>query len=158
MIRSFVLENLKPFSINSTYYGGGSSFVKTTAAREWMYQVFHRLSDAESEQKFKDLREAFKPEEHGFEVCMIAYYPRADYMTKKGHLSNKTLDLTNCEKSLVDCLFLSKHALTAAPYGCQNLQIDDRYVVSLQSKKLPCDGAPRIEVSIELVSIPKGHP
>lgn len=150
MKRSFFLDNLRPFSINATYYGNG--FVKTSAAREWAMEVFHRL--AGQEQKFKELREFFDPKKHAYHVTMIANYPKAQFYTKQGLLSSKTFDLTNCEKGLIDLFWLPKHALSASPLGCQNLQMDDKYITQLISRKRATeDSEPSIEVEIEIVEL-----
>lgn len=154
MKRSFVLQNIKPFSINATYYGNG--FIKTSKAREWALDVFYRLSTAENEAKFAELRAFFNIKKHGIAVRMTAYYPEAQFFTKQGTVSSKTYDLTNCEKGLLDLFMLPKHALNPAPLGCQNLQLDDRYVTELVSKKLPTkDAEPRIEVEIEVSELDK---
>jgi hypothetical protein len=150
--RSFILHDLKPFSINATYYGQG--FVKTAKAREWAMEVFHRLSTEENELKFKELREAFDPKLHGFAVTMTAYYPTAQFYTKQGIISNKVFDLSNTEKGLLDLLYLPKHALSPAPLGCQNLQLDDKFVIDLISRKRPTkDACPRIEVILEVIPL-----
>ena len=39
---SFTLANIKPFSVNSLYYGDGRT--KTQAYHNWSHQFFHRLS------------------------------------------------------------------------------------------------------------------
>lgn len=152
MTRQFVLHNIKPFSINATYYGNG--FIKTSKAREWAMDIFHRLSTPENEQALRELREAFNPKLHGFIFRMTAFYPRSQFYTKQGQISNKTFDMSNCEKGLIDLFCLPKHSISPSPVGCQNLQVDDRYIVELVSKKKCTDSEePRIEVEIELVEL-----
>jgi hypothetical protein len=152
VIRQFTLENIKPFSINATYYGKG--FIKTSKAREWALDIFYRLSTPENEQAFKDLREAFDPKKHGFTFHMTAYYPKSQFLTKQGHISNKLFDVSNVEKGLIDLFTLPKHALSPSPLGCQNLQIDDRYIVELQSRKKASESEiPYIVVQIGIVNL-----
>lgn len=152
MKRSFVLQNIKPFSINATYYGNGR--IKTSEAREWEMNIFYRLSTPENEEKFSELRAAFDSSKHALSVLIVAYYPEVQFYTKKGNISNKiVLDMSNGEKLLLDCMMLSKHALKESPQGCQNLQIDDKELVNMLSFKRPTkSGEPRIEVTFQIVN------
>lgn len=156
MKRTFVLPNLKPFSVNAINCVSNGRLIKTADAREWQSQVFYRLSNPDAEAAFTELRETYNPKTQAIAVECTAYYPVADFYTKKGEISAKTIDETNWEKALIDCMFLPKHALQAAPYGCKNLQLDDKYVVDCFSFKRPTKQAePRIEVTIQLVARPE---
>lgn len=150
---SFTLEGIKPFSINAMYYSSNNA--KTQAYYDWSFQVFSRLSNEQIQVGLSKLRDSFEIEKHGYVVRLTAYYPVDFYYRLKGGISAKTMDLSNWEKPLVDCLFLPKHHRNQPPYGSPNLNIDDRYVVSLSSKKLPADKQePYINVSLALVDLP----
>jgi hypothetical protein len=125
-----------PFSINS-YYGRDRRH-KTPAAREWEQQVFHALSAKYPQQVLKELREAYLPEKHSWSIRLIAFYP--NFFTKSGNISNKTHDITNWEKPLVDLLFSPRYHDAPYPYGAPNLNCDDRFLVSLYSRKRPYRG------------------
>lgn len=149
---ALIFNDLQPFSINSTYYGGSGRFVKTSAAREWCAQFFHRLAAYESQ--LAEMRACFDPLKHGYSLTMSAYYPADKFITKKGGVSAKTMDLSNCEKSLVDCLFLPKFFNEPSPYGAQNLNCDDKHLVALHSfKRQTSEAQHRIELEIEIVPL-----
>ena len=141
---------VKPFSINSMYYGDART--KTTAAREWSYQVFHELSTEEILTKLKELREEFDPLKHCYHIKLTAHYPKAEMYTRKGAVSAKTIDTTNWEKPLVDLIFLPKHFEKSTPYGCQNLNIDDKYITSMHSSKQQGENH-QIDIELEICDL-----
>ena len=51
----------------------------------------------------------------------------------------------NVEKPIIDLVFLPKYHTQVPPYGCPNLNCDDRYIKRLHSEKV--EGA---EAAIEL--------
>lgn len=151
MIRKFVL-NVKPFSINQIHYRDGKR--KTVEAKEWECTVFNALSSPDCVQAMKDLREAFVQTKHGFAVKLTCYYPAHIYKTQAGFISAKTIDTTNWEKPLVDLIFLEKYSLYDPPFGVQNIQIDDKYIVALHSRKLSHDKpSTKIEVVVKLINV-----
>lgn len=127
---------IKSFSINSMYNGGSSSKGKTRAAKEWTYQVFFELSKSENKQVLKELREAFNPEENYYSISLIYLFPRKKLFTKENQISSSSHDLSNIEKPLIDCIFLPKHFKEEPPFGAENLNIDDKYICELVSKKM----------------------
>lgn len=147
MKQSLCLKNLKPQSVNSMYFGTGSGYSKTSKARDWTMEVFFQLSMSDNEKALKIMREAFDAEKHAYKVNLTALYPPDIYFTKKGTISAKCQDLSNWEKPIIDCIFLSKFFDLPVPQGCQNLNIDDKYVVELNSRKLPSD---RYEILVDL--------
>ncbi len=124
--------NVRSFSINAMY---GPKKFKTSLARDWEMTVFHQLSSEENLTKFSRLREAFDPAIHGYSVSIIVYYPESKFYTKGGDISAHTHDVSNYEKPLVDLLFLPKYFDLNAPYGCRNLNVDDKYIVRMFSRK-----------------------
>lgn len=124
--------NVRSFSINAMY---GPKKFKTALARDWEMTVFHQLSSEENLTKFSRLREAFNPAEHGYSVSITVYYPESKFYTKGGDISAHTHDVSNYEKPLVDLLFLPKYFDLNAPYGCRNLNVDDKYIVRMFSRK-----------------------
>jgi hypothetical protein len=140
MQRSLELVNLKPFSINAAYANGGNGGrFKTQAFNEWQSEVFFQLSQAPNSVALKELREYFDSKKHKYEVQLIASYPKKEFYTKDGSISAKTQDTTNWEKSIVDCLFLKKYHDIPQPYGCKNLNVDDKFLTKCISEKVPSD-------------------
>lgn len=159
MKRSIVLKNLKPFSINRSYANGsnGGRF-KTQEFQDWQSEVFWQLSLPENISTLKELREHFDPKKHKYEIDLQAWYPKQEFFTKEGLISAKTQDTTNWEKSLVDCLFLKKYFDAPHPYGCENLNIDDKYLTRCVSEKLPSkEGEYRLEIILEIKPLQE-HP
>ncbi|MBV6514162.1 MAG: hypothetical protein FMNOHCHN_03752 [Ignavibacteriaceae bacterium] len=132
MRRSFTLK-VKPFSVNAMYYG--DKRVKTSEARNWSYNIFHNLNNVEVQQYLTELRSFFNPDLHVYNLHLVAYYPSHVFTTKDGRISGKTMDVTNWEKPLVDLLFLPKYFSEPPPYGCHNLNVDDRFLTKVLSEK-----------------------
>lgn len=151
----FTLNDLKPLSINSATINSrqGRGRHKSEVARQFELQVFQKLDTPENKQAFKELRETFVPKLHQFEIDFIAEYPRTDFIAKTtGCISGHTVDQTNWEKIIADLFFLPKHAENEAPYGCQNLMLDDKYLVYYTSrKKISSDGKYRIILQIKIM-------
>jgi hypothetical protein len=152
MRRSLKLENLKPQSINSMYYGTGHGYAKTSDAKAWAMEVFFQLDLPANKQALRDLREAFDSTKHAFSVTLRATYPHIDFQTQKGHISSRTQDLSNWEKPLIDCIFLPKFCDLPVPEGAANVCADDKYVVDLHSSKRAGTGY-AIDVTIEIVDL-----
>lgn len=154
MKKSLTIRNLKPLSINSTYYGTGSGFTKTSHAREWTREVFFQLDQDSNKKAMEELRQHFEPGQHCYAVNLTAFYPESEMFTKKGHISARTHDLSNWEKSIIDCIFLDKYYNQSVPDGCENLQTDDKYIVDLFSRKRPSsDGKYLIAIEIEILAL-----
>ena len=135
MKKTIRISNLKPLSINSTYYGTGSGFTKTAKARKWTHEAFFQLDKEDNKKAMADLREHFNPDLHCYRVELTAYYPKSEMYTRQGRVSARTHDLTNWEKAIVDCIFLPAHFERSVPDGCENLNADDKYIVDLSSRK-----------------------
>lgn len=139
--------NSPGFSINSMYYGN-KKLGKTTDAREWSAQINWQL--ARFAKEFTELRQQFDPARHGFKVDLVFTYMK--FYNAEGKISSKVHDLSNVEKPIIDLLFIkSNHG--APPYKAPNLAVDDKYIVSLSSQKLP-GPQDSIEVCIELQDLP----
>jgi hypothetical protein len=127
----------KSFSINSMYNYKNNRKFKTLEAEKWETGILHQLSSKQNMQKFENLRSQFDPELHSYAVTISVYYPEADFYTKKGLISAHTHDVSNYEKPLIDLLFLPKYFELPAPYGCKNLNMDDKYITRMFSTKRP---------------------
>ena len=125
---------------------------KTQAYHEWTAQVFHRLSSADNLSMMKDLREFFDPLLHSYVLDLRFFYPSEVLYTKKGALSARAHDISNIEKPLIDLLFLPTYHDKPFPNGCKNLNIDDKFISEMSSKKLPADDH-RIEIDIQIQAI-----
>ena len=124
---------------------------KTAAFNDWSAQIFHALSSEKNLEAFTDLREFFNPETHGYAVDLKFYYPRDILFTKKGSLSARAHDLSNIEKPLIDLIFLPSYFNKSVPYGCKNLNIDDKFIYELSSKKLPSNEH-KIEIELSIIT------
>lgn len=137
----------KPLSVNSMYYGNRLHGMRADA-KDWQVQVFHGLSQYEAE--LGALRSQFKKSKHGYAVKLTFVVPKTVLYTKTGELSSRAADLSNIEKSIIDCLFLPKHFSNTPPYGCQNLNMDDRYLKTLSSRKVAGDDW-EIHINVRIV-------
>jgi hypothetical protein len=123
----------KPLSVNNLYYANKRHGLRADS-KDWQRQVFYGLSHYEKE--LAALRNKFKKNKHGYAVSLTFVLPPEILYTKTGELSSRAADLSNVEKSIIDCLFLPKHYSNDVPNGCQNLCMDDRYLKLMRSKKI----------------------
>jgi len=152
MKRTLVIHN-KAFSVNKTHYK--NKRIKTTAFREWTYNIFYELYHCkENQAALKDLRENFDPATQAFTTHIKYIMPEEIAVTKAGYLSSKAMDLTNIEKPLIDIIFLPVHNSYTPPQGCPNINQDDKFIIRQSSEKaISSDGKHRLEVTIEIVSL-----
>ncbi len=131
------------------YYGDGRN--KTQAAREWSYRIMHQLSLPQNQEQLEKIRASFDRNKHCFQLSMRALYPKNILYKKDGTISAKSMDLTNWEKPLVDLLFLPKYFDVPSPYGCKNINCDDKYVTSMYSTKAVSEsGTHKIEITVKI--------
>ena len=132
-MRRLITLKLKPFSINAMFCRDKRH--KTIEAQEWSASVLVALALKENKKKLKELRQYFDPMKHVYKVELTFFYPDHVLYTKQGHVSSKAHDLSNVEKPLIDLVFLPKFYDRPSPYGAKNLNIDDKYILQLTSKK-----------------------
>ena len=125
---------------------------KTKEYNEWSCAVFHRLDTEDSLKSLEDLREFFDPKIHKYLINLKFTYPKDILYTKKGALSARAHDISNIEKPLIDLLFLPVYFDKPSPYGCKNLNIDDKYITKMSSEKVPGEEF-NIEIEIEINTI-----
>lgn len=132
---------IAPFSVNRMYYAHKK--ICTVEYNEWRMRFLMLLGTHASE--IESFRSQFDIKSHMYTVeltCEIA-----QYYTKSGDVSAKTMDISNCEKAVIDCLFLPKHNSTAL-----NLNVDDKYLMSLLSRKVP--GENWLDIKIQIIDRP----
>jgi len=81
----------------------------------------------------KKFYDEFDEKKHGIELFLTFHTP--NFYTEKGTISAHSMDLSNVEKPLIDLLFLPRFHGNSPPHRVQNLNLDDRYIVCLTSKK-----------------------
>lgn len=147
MRQTFVL-NIKPFSVNQMFTVRN---FKTVAYKDWEQFAIHELSRPDVCSCLKSIKDAFDPKKHALIVSLTMYFPKSVLYTASGQLSGRAYDLSNVEKPLLDLICLEKYQIKS---GIDNLGIDDKFVISLTSKKRPSmDDSFKIRVSISVVSI-----
>lgn len=140
----------KPFSLNAATYGDART--KTRDYYDWQAQIFHQLSSEINQLKLQELREFFDESRHSFKVHIKALYPKDQYVTKQGILSSRTVDLTNSEKLIQDLFFDKQYFDRQAPYGCKNLNANDKHVIALFSEKTFHDSPDYIlQIAIKII-------
>jgi len=132
-------------------YYGNKKFGKTQATRDWYQAVFDRIRHQPED--FKRLREYFNPSKHVYRVYIEVLVPETVFYTKNGSMTNKVVEISNLEKSIIDTLLLEKFFSESG-----NLQSDDRYLQYMESKKVPTERYWGINVKIEIVEKPKAEP
>lgn len=122
---------------------------KTAAYREWESSALFELSKPDAQTALADLRANFDAEKHVYRMQIICKYPRQIFCNQKGLISSKMFDITNVEKILTDLIFLPKYHVQSFPYGCHNLNADDKYLISLNSAKR-CSSEEKYEICVTI--------
>lgn len=153
MRASFTIP-LEPFSVNRTYYRDRRH--KTQDFRDWELAAINALASQTVQQKLDKIRSAFDAQKHGFIVRFKFMYPAAVLFNKQGQISSRAEDLSNIEKPLLDVLFLPKYHVQPFPWGCSNVNADDKYVLRLTSQKTvsPNDNY-YVQISVAIIDLPK---
>lgn len=125
----------RPYSVNDMSYRD-KRFLKQEF-KEWQSAVLNKLLEhkAALDSAGKYMREHPKQQ---IKIIFAFKYPEHVFYNKQGLLSAKTIDLSNCEKPLLDVLFSSM------------LEVNDRRVTMLQSSKLVSSDY-AIDISVESV-------
>ena len=127
---------------------------KTIEAQEWSCSVLVALALKENKKKLKELRQHFDPMKHVYKVDLTFFYPKHVLFRKDGGISARAHDLSNVEKPLIDLVFLPMFYDRPSPYGAKNLNIDDKYIIDLRSRKRVGKDF-RIRVALNIKDLPK---
>lgn len=146
--KTFIIP-LHTVSINNFYYGDKRHGIRAEA-REWQYKFMNYASQFSKD--FAELRDTFDKKLHTYGMEIIASIPITKYYTKKGDISSHVMDISNCEKSIIDLLFLPKYYGTNVPYEFENLNVDDKWLTELISKKRPTESdTASLEITLKLL-------
>ena len=151
-MRRVITLKLKPFSINAMFCRDKRH--KTIEAQEWSCSVLVALALKENKKKLKELRQYFDPMKHVYKVDLTFFYPKHVLFRKDGGISARAHDLSNVEKPLIDLVFLPMFYDRPSPYGAKNLNIDDKYIVDLRSRKRVGKDF-RIRVTLNIKDLPR---
>ena len=151
-MRRVITLKLKPFSINAMFCRDKRH--KTIEAQEWSCSVLVALALKENKKKLKELRQHFDPKKHVYKVDLTFFYPKHVLFRKDGGISARAHDLSNVEKPLIDLVFLPMFYDRPSPYGAKNLNIDDKYIVDLRSRKRVGKDF-RIRVTLNIKDLPR---
>ena len=149
-VRRLITLKLKPFSINAMFCRDKRH--KTIEAQEWSSSILVALALKENKKKLKELRQHFDYKKHVYKVDLTFFYPKHVLYTKEGPISARAHDLSNIEKPLIDLIFLPLYYDRPSPYGAKNLNIDDKYITHLISKKRAGKSF-KIKVSIQIKAL-----
>ena len=150
-VRRVITLKLKPFSINAMFCRDKRH--KTIEAQEWSCSVLVALALKENKKKLKELRQYFDPMKHVYKVDLTFFYPKHVLYRKDGGISARAHDLSNVEKPLIDLIFLPMFYDRPSPYGAKNLNIDDKYITDLRSRKRVGKDF-RIRVTLNIKDLP----
>ena len=151
-MRRVITLKLKPFSINAMFCRDKRH--KTIEAQEWSCSVLVALALKENKKKLKELRQHFDPMKHVYKVDLTFFYPKHVLYRKDGGISARAHDLSNVEKPLIDLVFLPMFYDRPSPYGAKNLNIDDKYIIDLRSRKRVGKDF-RIRVTLNIKDLPR---
>lgn len=142
----------KPISINNFYYANKLHGIREEA-KDWQYRILTELASDANKQIVRGLKEKFNSNIHGYKVSITYAAPPETFYNKKGGVSSRQIDLSNCEKSLIDLLFIPKYN---GVYNAENFNIDDKWIMELSSKKtISTDEAYWTTVRVEIIDLPK---
>lgn len=145
----------KPVSINNFYYGDKRHGIREEA-KDWQHGILTELAKDINKQILQNLKSTFDKSIHGYKVDITYAAPASTFYTKKGEVSSRQIDLSNCEKSLIDLLFIPKYN---GAYGAVNFDIDDKWIMELSSRKtISPDDDYYTAVRVEIVLLPTRGP
>ena len=139
---SFLLNDIKPCSINNGYYVGRKSLTKE--AMRYRKRLLVTINqNPQIKEQMKAFRSEFDPNKH---AIWIEYYflipPKKMYLKGTGPISMLGGDVDNYMKLTTDFLFNDKymnHAFPKSTYlaPIENLAVDDRFITDVRAYKLP---------------------
>jgi hypothetical protein len=141
---------MKAFSVNKMFCR--SVRYKTPAFQDWSHNVLNYLSGPENQESLSALRNYFNPDLHYFTIKLDYYFPIEILFTQNSHLSGKAFDISNIEKPLIDLIFLPAYYGENPPYSVHNLNLDDKYILSMTSTKHVAKYH-KIEVELEIKNL-----
>lgn len=104
--------------------------------------------------KLQKITKAFNKNKHAIEMIITRYVPKDIFYTTTGSISQKSGDISNYEKPLIDAVMIkkcSKQFIKGIFY--RNLEIDDCALVNLHSYKRPTRKKREyLELDIKIVS------
>lgn len=118
----------QPFSVNSISFRDKRH--QTPEYRQWIVHICNHLLKPKAQNTMKKFRDCFNPKKHRVSIDITFNYPEEILFTKKGSMSAKAHDVSNIEKPLIDVLFLPRYF-----DRCKNLNIDDKYISDMSSRK-----------------------
>lgn len=157
---SFTLQ-LRPVSINDAYYRAGQL---KTASRKYRYELLSQLL------VYKDEIKAFRTEAldlinnhsqvvggrsyatYALKLKIVHLVPKDLYFTKQGQMSMRAGDVSNLIKLLEDFIFNTRYCEPACKETgkpafelqdgqyATNIGIDDRFIQTITTSKLPYNG------------------
>lgn len=144
--------SINAFSVNNVYCRDRR--YKTSAFKEWEMRFITQLRRKTPQEQLQKIREAFQLGDK-FAVKLTFFYKR--FLNKDGFISAHVEDLSNVEKAAIDILFLGKYHVLPEPYGAPNINADDRYIISLLSRKQASkDPEDKIRIEIRLIKAKLG--
>lgn len=149
MILQFSVEDAKPVSINKAYFKRSNTLTKL--AREYRRKLLDQISPLEPE--FQKFRDQFNPKTDALAVSLTFGIPHDLFYKQDGAISMRSGDVDNYIKLTLDFLFNEKYwgaenRLTDPEALSYNVCIDDRFIRSLNVKKVPSNNY-TIDVRIE---------
>lgn len=155
----------KPISTNSAYYKRNKAF--NQQSREWRANFFKELQNDYNQNQIKHITSYFDPKKHMLKVCFTWFQPLDILFTNSGTLSLRSMDVDNCLKIPLDCLFDKKYndkwlslrkgaelSLYKDIPSLNNLNINDKFVFDVRSIKSPStDNSYHCSVEIEIIPL-----
>ena len=125
----------------------------TREARNWRKQFLKQLQDPHIQADLAKINKSFDPKIHAFLVSYRFLYPPNKLLTKEGHISKLSCDLTNIEKLVQDNIFDHRfNGREIEELIIQNLDIDDKFIIQCHSyKMLSPTRNYLIQIAVELV-------
>lgn len=158
---------LRPVSINDAYYRAGQL---TKVARQYRYDLLTAILKHKKEiQEFRTAAlDLINKHSHALRLEIVHLVPNDTFYNKAGQLSMRAGDVSNLIKVTEDFLLNTRYNSDCAPNKGKeqfelkdgqlpyNIGIDDRFVQSIVTSKLPYDGD-RWQVKVTVSVIPIAH-
>ena len=132
-MKQIIWLDMQASSINSAYYSD-KRLGYNAKTKDWIAEVCRQLSLGKNQKSIDSLKSFFNPEKHCFHVSVE--YGSKKFFNKAGTISSQDYDVGNITKTLLDIVYTPAFN-GSGTHKCQNLNIDDKYITALYTKKVP---------------------
>lgn len=153
-MKAVLIFNSEPFSVNRMYYHKDGKAIRRQEARNWAYAIFEQLLSPYNASQISKFKDHFKSSSMAIKLSLTVFYQKSKLFNKGGSISSQSMDCSNFEKPLIDLMFDKRYSTRKPPEGAPNLELDDKYILELNShKRVSLTGKTYMVVELEALDL-----